>query len=230
MPCPECLNDCNSLNQCLKFKDFNDVVAQAKKVAALKKFIKSTVPFFRGKQSWLVRDPSVLEYKKLKLSDLTANDYNYRFMTLTFDPKKFSANELSDPRKLHCYMLNALLEVQYLFAKNIILIREYHKSGIPHYHLNYTPKDTDCLEHLKVRMRYYLCNNLYNKYGIHDRIFNNGGIEYLKKANDYYYSFMDMNDYSVPHGINGSSSDSEEEIYDKFIPKENNFYEFLKDI
>jgi len=189
MPCPQCKHECTSLNVCIKYQEFNELVEQARAIVALKKHIKMCIPHFQGKQSWLKYNPKY-EYKELLLSDLNPIDYNYRFMTLTFDPAKFSYNELTQPEKLHNYMLNALYDIRHLFTRNIILVREYHKSGVPHYHLNYTTHDTNTLIHLKLRMQYYLAKSLRNKFAVHDRIFNAGGIEYLKKANDTYFAFM----------------------------------------
>ena len=188
MACPECNHECTSLNVCIKYREFNELVQQARAIIALKKHIKMCIPHFQGKQSWLSYNPKY-EYKELLLSDLNPINYNYRFMTLTFDPAKFSYNELTQPVKLHNYMLNALYDIRHLFKGNIILIREYHKTGVPHYHLNYSTHDENTLIHLKLRMQYYLAKSLRNRHAVHDRIFNAGGIEYLKKANDTYFAF-----------------------------------------
>lgn len=187
MSCPDCNHDCNSLNQCIKYREFNELVQQARAIIALKKHIKLCVPHFKGKSTWL-NDYSD-NYVEKPLSDLTPIDYNYRFMTLTFDPAKFSYNELTQPNKLHNYILNALYDIRHLFSNNIILVREYHKSGVPHYHLNYTTHDENTLIHLKLRMQYYLAKSLRNRHAVHDRIFNAGGVGYLKKANTHYYAF-----------------------------------------
>lgn len=195
MPCPQCNHECTSLNVCVRYQEFNELVQQARAIVALKKHIKMCIPHFQGKQSWLKYDIFKYEYKELLLDSLHPIEYNYRFMTLTFDPRKFSYNELTQPEKLHNYMLNALNDVKHLFKGNIILVREYHKSGIPHYHLNYSTHDLNTLMHLKLRMQYYLSKTLRNRYAVHDRIFNAGGIEYLKKANDTYFAFMAPPEY-----------------------------------
>jgi len=188
MVCPECNHECTSLNVCIKYREFNELVQQARDIVALRKHIKICVPHYQGKQTWLNYIPKC-EYKELLLSDINPNNYNYRFMTLTFDPAKFSYNELTQPNKLHNYILNCLLDIKPLFSKNIILVREYHKSGVPHYHLNYSTHDNHTLIHLKLRLQYFLAKSLRNRHAVHDRIFNAGGVEYLKKANDTYFAF-----------------------------------------
>lgn len=188
MPCPECNHQCNSLNQCLKFKEFNDVVAQAKRIVALKKYITLSVPHFKGKTKWL-NNPIV--YQQYVLQSWSSEmQWKYRFMTITFDPKKFSFNELTSPNQLENYILSALNEVKHLLRGNIILVREYHKSGIPHYHMNYDTYDSDTLEHLKLRMKYYFASSLRNTKAVHDRIFNAEGVGYIQKYAKQYYEFI----------------------------------------
>lgn len=176
----------------------------ARKIAHLKKWIRTCVQHFKGQSKWLTTDVAS-EYKsKLFLnnsdSPAPAGDdvWKYRFITITFDPKKFSFNELSRPEWLHNYTLNALLELKVLFDGNIILVREYHQSGVPHYHLNYTPVTSDAIYHINLRLRYYFSATLQNKHCIHDRIFNAGGYKYITKASGKYWSFEKT---SIPNPV-----------------------------
>lgn len=184
MVCPECNHECNSLNECVKYKTFNLLVEDARKIAKLKKWIKSSVAHFKGKNSWFVVDNP-----NYNIVPIQWDENYYRFMTITFDPKKFSFRELADPNKLHNYVQNAIWDVKDLFKGNILLIREYHKSGVPHYHLCYNTYDTDTLNHLKLRMRYYFSAHLKNHKCIHDRVFNEGGKTYVRKANHMCWRF-----------------------------------------
>lgn len=195
MACPVCLNSCQSLNDCNKKQEWLQILEDAKKLTHLKKWIKTCVPHFKGNSKWLTTDRST-EYKS-KLFSITSSGpapdstdvWKYRFLTITFDPKKFSFNEMTQPDKLHNYTLNALLELKVLFDGNIILIREYHKSGVPHYHLNYTPVSSDAIQHIILRLKYYFAATLNNKHSIHDRIFNAGGYQYITKSTNSYWSF-----------------------------------------
>lgn len=186
--CQDCGHICDSLAQCKKYQDFNIVVENYKQMVKLRKHIQNICPHFRGKTSFFSDSIS----GKFAWNYLNSvQNWNTRFCTITFDPKKFSANELSQPIKLHNYVLNALFELKSLFSKNIILIREYHKTGIPHYHLNYQCGDVHAHAHLLIRLRYYFAKTLKNKRCIHDRYFNEGGKQYMSKSNDIYYCFRD---------------------------------------
>lgn len=167
-------------------QDFNIVVENAKKMAELKKHIKYTVPHFKGIKKWLTESVSEKYVSKGFNNEMK---WNYRFMTLTFDPKKFSKNELSQPIQCITYALNAIYDVRHLFTANPIVVIEYHKSGIPHVHFNYSVKGP--LEHatLILRMRYFFAQDLRNTKAVHDRIFNEGGIAYITKSNTDYYTF-----------------------------------------
>jgi len=185
---------CINLTNCLKLQDFNTIVDNARQMALLRKNIKNCVPEFRGKSSFFSDIPSGrFDEKSIKNID-SLPTLRGRFMTITFDPKKFSPNELSQPSKLHNYILNILWELRFLFSKNIILVREFHKSGIPHYHMNYECKGV--MEHatLILRMRYYCANNLNNRHCIHDRPANDGAKQYLTKSAQSYFF------YSQPNG------------------------------
>lgn len=187
--CIECRTYCSSFTECKTMQAFNVIVDNAHAMAQLRKNIKGIIPNFRGKSSFFSDIPSG-EFVENSLNSVV--NWNQRFLTITFDPRKFSTNELTQPIKLHNYVLNALWELRFVFCKNIILIREFHKSGIPHYHLNYscaTPLDHACL---LLRLKYYFAKDLRNRNCIHDRYFNNGGIEYMKKANYNYWTYAEF--------------------------------------
>ena len=191
--CQDCGHVCINLTNCLKYQDFNLIVENARTMAMLRKNIKHCVPEFKGKSSFLSDVPSGrFTEKPINQTPKLVG----RFMTITFDPKKFSPNELSQPSKLHNYILNALWELRFLFSKNIFLVREFHRTGIPHYHMNYECHGV--LEHatLILRMKYYFSNNLNNKYCIHDRTANDGALAYLTKSATSYFL------YSQPNGPN----------------------------
>lgn len=204
MPCPDCRNDCSSFPECQALQKFNQLVEHERSIQTLKKYIKKSVNYFSGHKRWLTTNPSehydeILftpepHYEEIHLP--AGRRWRYRFMTITFDPKKFSFNELTQPDKLDNYVKNVLLNVKELFDGNIILVREYHKSGVPHYHLNYTPLNPDALEHLILRMRYYFSSGLINKYCIHDRIFNEGGTIYMQKYAKTYFQFKQYENYN----------------------------------
>lgn len=190
--CQDCGTiSCTNLETCTKIQEFNLVVDNAKAIAKLKKWIQTTVPDFKGQKMWL--KPAPQEFTTRIWCDCNLlgcnNKWNNRFITITFDPKKFSFNELTQPDLLHNYVLNALWNLRNLFATNIKLVREYHKSGIPHYHLNYTCPDVASHATLKLRLRYYFTNTLKNTKAIHDRMFNDLGKQYIKKANTTFITF-----------------------------------------
>lgn len=188
MTCPDCKHNCISLNECIKKQEWNIIVEQAQAVAKLKKHIQA-VPYFQGKKEWIRKDPEFIQnhYHQIEFNSMTP--YQYRFMTITFDPKKFSFNELTQPDILLTYFFKALHSLKNLFKENPIIIVEYHKTGIPHIHMNYSTHGP--LEHatLELRMRYYFSKTLRNKRCIHDRIFNDGGKQYITKSNTHYYTF-----------------------------------------
>lgn len=187
--CKDCNHVCDNLVTCLKYQDFNVLLDNHHAMVKLQKFIKLSVPEFRGKKQFLSEDIS----GKFEQNNAfhRFNGWRTRFMTITFDPKKFSINELSQPKVLHNYILNSLYELRHLFSKNIILVREYHKSGIPHYHMNYECADIHAHMCLLLRMRYYFAKTLQNRSAIHDRMFNEGGKAYLMKSNDVFISFKE---------------------------------------
>jgi hypothetical protein len=183
--CQDCGNVCFTHAECLKYQDFNLLVDNAKHIAKLRKHIKTTVPHFKGLKKWLTSNVDK-EYIWLPLN---IAPLGYRFMTLTFDPKKFSFNELTQPQLLINYVRNCLLDLSNLFKAPPVIIIEYHKSGIPHFHLNY--ECNGVLEHntLLLRLRYYLSDSLRNKSSVHDRIANEYCKNYMKKSNEQYFTF-----------------------------------------
>lgn len=184
--CPDCHSICSSLQDCLKIQEFNIIVEDAKAIAKLKKHITNTVPHFKGIKNWLSLEPEGFQLQSF--NDTT--EWQYRFLTITFSPKKFTFNELTQPQKLINYALNALKDLQNLFKGKPLIVIEYHKSGIPHVHLNYSTETP--LEHstLQLRLQYYFAESLRNKRCIHDRIFNEGGKQYITKSNSQYYTFI----------------------------------------
>lgn len=185
--CPDCGHICDSHAMCLKYQDFNLIVENAKKIAELKKYIKISAPHYKGnKQKWFSQDFRK-NFEEVQFSQNT--EYFYRFMTLTFDPRKFSFDELTSPEKLLNYVFNSIYDLKNLFEKNPIIVIEYHKSGIPHIHMNYSvrgPFEHSCL---MLRLKYYLAKDLRNRHAVNDRIFNEGGIKYLQKSNTTYFRF-----------------------------------------
>jgi len=183
--CRDCGHVCLTHVECLKYQDFNLIVENAKHINKLRKHIKSSVPHFKGVKKWLTQDIDK-EYIWLPLHNA---QLQYRFMTLTFDPRKFSFNELSQPKLLINYVKNCLYDLRNLFRQEPVIIIEYHKSGIPHFHLNY--ECVGVLEHntLLLRLRYFLSENLRNKSSVHDRIANQYCKNYMMKSNDQYFTF-----------------------------------------
>lgn len=167
-------------------QEFNIIVENAQKMAQLKKHIKISAPQFKGITKWFTQDISGLFVERL--FD-TSTNWQYRFMTVTFDPKKFTLNQLTNPIELINYGLNAIYDLRYLFKQNPLIIIEYHKSGIPHFHINYEVNGVLELATLKLRMQYYFSKDLRNKRAIHDRVFNEGGHQYMQKSNTTYLQF-----------------------------------------
>jgi len=186
MKCIDCNQDCSSHTECLAYQNFNNVVLDAKAVAKLRKSIPKATPHFKGLKGWL-KEYDHSQWMLANFKDDT--DYKYRFMTITFDPKKFSFKELANAPYLHSYVMNALLSIKSYFDGNIILVREYHANGIPHYHMNYSASDQVNHNHILIRMKYYFQQHLNNRHCIHDRIFNDGGKKYITKTNKTYYRF-----------------------------------------
>lgn len=170
-------------------QDFNIIVENAKTIAALRKHIQVSAPQFKGISKWF--DQPLEDKYVIKQFD-SSTLFKYRFITITFDPHKFTLNQLTQPVSLIRYALNALYDLRYLFKDNPIIVVEYHKSGIPHLHINYNINTP--LEHatLLLRLRYYFSKDLRNKRCIHDRIFNEGGQSYIQKSNQQYYTFNIM--------------------------------------
>jgi len=188
--CGDCKQECKNLNECHAYQNFNNMVLDAKKVAAIRKSIPKAVPEFKGSKKWF-NDATVGAQYDTGVFNTTV-EWKYRFMTITFDPKKFSFKELAHFDKLHNYVLSALLEIREYFDGNIILVREFHKSGLPHYHLNYSCPDQFTQHHVLFRMKYYFQQHLNNKHCIHDRIFNEGGKQYIKKVNMTYIKYYEF--------------------------------------
>ncbi len=187
--CKECFTICTSHAVCLKMQDFNIIVQNAQAMAKLKKHIKISAPQFTGRSVWFETD-SRQYFVERKFDESTL--WRYRFITITFDPKKFTLNQLTQPIKLLQYAFNALYDLRFLFANNIRAVVEYHKSGIPHIHMNYDVRGP--LEHatLLLRLRYYFSKDLRNRRAIHDRTFNEYGPGYMQKANQTYFEFKQM--------------------------------------
>lgn len=166
-------------------QEFNIIVEDSKAIHKLRKHIKKAVPHFKGIKKWLVEDVDT-DFQVHKLDGIK---YQYRFLTITFDPRKFTFNELTQPIKLIRYAKNALKDLENLFKGKPIIIVEYHKSGVPHLHINYECEGP--LEHatLILRLRYFFSESLKNKSCIHDRMANEGCIQYMKKANTEYFTF-----------------------------------------
>lgn len=170
-------------------QDFQVIVENAKKMAQIKKHIKITAPHFKGHQIYFTRDISGL-FVERKFD--TSTNWQYRFMTVTFDPKKFfnsKTPKIVDPLALIKYFFNCIYDLRNLFKENPLIIIEYHKTGIPHFHINYTVNGPLELATLKLRMQYYFSKDLRNKRAIHDRLFNEGGHQYMQKSNVSYYQF-----------------------------------------
>lgn len=183
--CKDCGHICISLVDCLRLQEFNIIVEDARAINKLRATIKKAVPHFKGIKKWLIENIDE-EYQTAPLMGVT---HQYRFLTITFDPRKFTFNELTQPDKLVRYAKNALFDLKNLFKQKPYIIVEYHKSGIPHLHINY-----ECygpLEHatLILRLKYYFSESLRNKRCIHDRMANETCINYMKKANSEYFTF-----------------------------------------
>lgn len=187
MPCPDCKHDCRNHPECLRYQDFNLVIEDAHAIAKLKKTIKSACPTFKGKnKQWFDSIPLFMEDKSKHISydayaKLNQDQYGYRFTTITFDPKKFSMTELINPTKLINYIGNALEDLKELYTK-CYLTYEVTKMGIVHAHINYTCDSVLTHTTFQLRLKYYFANDLRNRHAIHDRIFNDNGINYMTKS------------------------------------------------
>lgn len=186
MVCNECNNHCHSLEDCQQRQQFNIILEKHNDIMELKKYIKIAAPHYKGNNKWFSYE--IKDQFEERIFDLNT-EYRYRFLTVTFDPKKFTFNQLTNPPELINYGLNCFYELRYLFKNNPIIVIEYHKSGIPHFHINYDVEGP--LEHatLLLRLRYYFSKDLRTKHSIHDRIFNDIGINYIKKSNSKYLTF-----------------------------------------
>ena len=170
-------------------QDFNLIVEHAKSIANLKKTIQRATPHFKGIKSWLYKDVDD-QFENVKFSDST--NYQTRFLTITFDPQKFTFNELTQPLLLTNYLKNSLLDLKTLFKQSPICIIEYHKSGVLHAHINYECNDVLSHTTLLLRLKYYFSATLRNKHAIHDRHFNQGGIQYITKDNQTYFTIKNL--------------------------------------
>lgn len=186
--CPDCHHICTNHAMCLKYQDFNVILENQKAIAQIKKYIKICAPHFKGNKEWMNLD--FRQNFNIVPFDESVQ-YNYRFMTLTFDPKKFSFNELSQPEKLLNYVFNAIYSLKDLFSTNPIIVVEFHKSGIPHIHMNYSTSGPLQQYSLMLRLKYYLSKDLRNRHAVHDRIFNESGIGYIKKSNNSFYNIKE---------------------------------------
>lgn len=179
--CPDCNHGCTSLAECLRYQDFNLIVENAQAVSKLKKQIGKTCPEYKGKNpNWFKNEPVLPSMSFDDYKTMPASNFGGRFATITFDPKKFSANELTNPKALTNFIANALLDLKPFYSK-CYLVYELTKHGIVHAHINYTC-DT-VLDHttFMLRLKYYFAKDLRNKHCIHDRMFNDGGIIYMVK-------------------------------------------------
>lgn len=156
------------------------LVENAKLIANMKKHIKNTVSEFKGKKYWFQNNVDCY-YETVAFTPETP--IYSRFMTITFDPKKFSFNELSQPDMLMRYFKNALFEVRHLIVGKPVIVAEFMKSGVLHFHMNYQCDSLFDHQHFKMRMKFYFALNLRNEYCIHDRHFNDGGNIYIRKSN-----------------------------------------------
>ncbi len=187
--CPDCFTLCTSHAICLKMQDFNLIVEQAKAIAKLKKTIQKTTPHFKGIKSWL-RNEVEDQFENIEFSDSTP--IYTRFITITFDPRKFTFNELTQPKLLINYIKNALLDLKNLFKQKPICIIEYMKSGVVHAHVNYECSSVLESTTLLLRLKYFFSDSLRNRNAIHDRYFNEGGNVYLRKSNTHYFTFKEQ--------------------------------------
>lgn len=186
--CPDCRHDCSSHAECLRYQDFNIIVDDARAIAKLKKTIKSSTPEYKGKnKQWFSQVPMFMEDKAKHLSHdaytkLPAEQYGYRFTTITFDPKKFSLEELVSPQKLINFIGNVLEELKPFYTK-MYLTYELTRLGIVHAHINYTCDSVLAHATFQLRLKYYFAKDLRNRHAIHDRIFNSNGIDYMTNKN-----------------------------------------------
>lgn len=183
--CSFCGTDCKSFSDCKKKEQFALIVENAQKMALLKKHIKVSAPQFKGNTKWFTQPCNHFVERKFDES----TEWKYRFLTVTFDPKKFTLNQLTDVPALINYFHNAIYDLRYLFKDNPIIILEFHKSGIPHFHINYNVDGVLELNTLLLRLKYYFSKDLRTKHCIHDRLFNINGQSYMKKSNDKYFQF-----------------------------------------
>lgn len=184
--CKDCGHTCRNHADCLKLQDWNIVIDDARQYAKLRNQIKIRVPDYKGKNPELFSAPKVDSFYNDGNRALTFQQYidlpehGYRFTTITFDPKKFGFKTLCNPGKCVNFIVNVLEELKPLYTK-CYLIFELHKSGIVHAHINYTCQTTLDWATFQLRLKYYFANDLRNKHAIHDRIFNNIGLNYMVK-------------------------------------------------
>lgn len=193
--CKECLSNCKSFAECKKIQFKNYVQQEQERIKTKAVLNAKGLPniAFSGKKDYM-KPVHNENYKQVQFDENTP--WGNRFITITFDPNKFGANFLSQPQTCKNYVFNVLNELKPLFDK-MVFVFETHKSGIIHAHLSYKVKsaDTDVdeaqleLATLKLRLKYYFSKSLKNKKCIHDRIFNEGGKQYMTKTNKSYYKF-----------------------------------------
>lgn len=184
-------------------QEFQIIVNDAKRMARIKKDIKQSAPHFKGNKEWFRKD---ISGKFVERQFDNSIDWQYRFLTVTIDPRKFTLAQLANPKCLIKYFFNAINDLRYLFKDNPNIIIEYQKNSIPHFHINYTVNGQLELATLKLRMQYYFSKDLRNQYCVHDRIFNEGGHQYMQKSNKTYFQFSDFKkplEISFLESING---------------------------
>jgi len=183
--CKDCGHACKSHAECLKLQDWNIVIEDARQLAKLRKHIKINTPDYKGKSPELMEDKDNTflrdENKKLSYERYRQlSEHGYRFTTITFDPKKFGFEFMTNPKKQLNFIVNVLEKLKPLFTKCYAII-ELHKSKVLHCHINYTCPDVMTWATLQLRLKYYFAYDLRNKHAIDDRIFNSIGLDYMTK-------------------------------------------------
>ena len=184
--CTACKTWCVTFNECKLMQGFQQLITDYKKH---KNIGIEYAPVFNGKKQYLTRYND--EFERIAFADMQ-QPYGYRFVTITCDPKKFTFNEISKPDLLYNYLFNVISELKYLFVTNPVIIMEYTKKGVPHFHMTYTCAEPAHSAGVLLRLRYYFASSMQNRYCIHDRIFNNGGKEYLQKYATHFYTLRNF--------------------------------------
>lgn len=183
--CKDCGHTCKNHADCLKLQDWNIVIDDARQLARLRQHIKINTPDYKGKNKELM-DPKDGTFFSDGNNSLLFTDYlqlpehGYRFTTITFDPKKFGFEFMTNPKKQLNFIINVLELLKPLFTKCYLIV-ELHKSKVLHAHINYSCPDLLTWATLQLRLKYYFAYDLRNKHAIHDRIFNQIGLNYMVK-------------------------------------------------